>query len=129
MKGGPLLDGAMQVKEEGQLPQSLMQPEMPKVPRAFIKRGKIKLILCHIAEDFGHEEQQALYFYCFLDVPIDEIAEKVGLSQNHIASVLVLYSERLTIKLDFFKRAIFYDANDLLPVSEIFLQYHGRDSA
>jgi len=102
---------------------------MPGIPRAFITRGKIKLILCHTAEDFGYEEQQALYLYCFLKIPIDEIAGKIGLSQNHIASVLVLYSERLTTKLDFFKRAMPYDANDLLPVSEILLQYDDRDSA
>jgi hypothetical protein len=129
MKGGPLLDGTMQANGRRRLSLSLMQMEMPKVPRAFIKRGKVKLILCHIAEDFGHEEQQALYFYCFLDVPIDEIAEKVGLSQSHVASVLVLYSERLTDKLNLFKRAILYDANDLLPVSEILLQYNIKDGA
>jgi len=99
-----------------------MRIEMPEVPRVFIDRGKVKLALCHIAKDFRHEEQQALYFYCFLNKPISEIAEKVGLSQAHVVSVLMLYSERLTDKLDLFKKALPYDANDVLPVSEILLQ-------
>ena len=121
------MDGTIQANGGRQPPQPLMHPEMPKVPRAFIKRVKIKLILCHIAEDFGHEEQQALYLYCFLNAPIDEIAEKVGLSQSHVASVLGLYSERLKSKLDFFKRAMLYDANDLLPVNEVLLKYSNMD--
>jgi len=95
---------------------------MPEVPRAFITQGKVKLVLCHTVKDFGYEEKQAIYFYCFLNKPIGEIAEKVGLSQAHVVSVLGLYSERLTNKLDLFKKAIPYDPDDLLPVSEILLQ-------
>jgi len=125
VKGGFLLDGAMQMNNGRQPPQL----EMPKVPRAFIARSKVKLVLCHLAKDFGHEEQQALYFYCFLNKPISEIAEKVGLSQAHVVSVLGLYSERLTSKLDLFKKALPYDADDVLPVSEILLQYDNSELA
>jgi len=98
-----------------------MRIEMPKVPRVFINHARIKLILCHTAEEFGHEEQQALYFYCYLGASISEISEKVGLSQNHVASVLGLYSERLTSQLNLFKRAMSYDASDVLSVSEILI--------
>ncbi|MCL2392644.1 MAG: hypothetical protein FWC66_08605 [Oscillospiraceae bacterium] len=109
--------------------QHSMRVEMPDIPSAFIKRDKIKLVLCHTAEEFGHEEQQALYLYCFLQIPVSEIAEKVDLSQNHVKSVLALYLERLTKKLDLFKKALPYDADDVLPVSEILLQYHNSELA
>jgi len=104
-----------------------MRVEMPDIPSAFIKRDKIKRVLCHTAEEFGHEEQQALYLYCFLKTSISEIAEKVGLSQNHVKSVLALYSERLVNKLALFKKTIPYDDNDVLPISEILLQYYDRN--
>ena len=109
-------------------PQFPMQLEMPKVPRAFLNRTKVRLMLCDIAEEFGFEEQQALYYYCFLDVSIEEIAKRVGLSQKHVASVLGIYSERLTNKLDVFKKALPYDTNDLVSVSEILSEHPGRDS-
>jgi len=96
-----------------------MRLEMPKVPRVFITHERIKFLLCHTAEEFGHEEQLALYFFCYLNASISEISEKTGLSQNHVASVLGLYSERLTNQLNLFKRAMPYDADDVLPVSEI----------
>ena len=105
--------------QQGLTPQCLSKQEMPKVPRAFVNHANIKLVLLHTAEDFGFEEQQAIYFYSLLDAPISEIADKTGLSQNHVTCVLKLYSERLASKLDLFKRAVPYDANDLLPVSEI----------
>ncbi|MCL2391957.1 MAG: hypothetical protein FWC66_05025 [Oscillospiraceae bacterium] len=129
MKGRFLLDGAMQMNSGRQSPEFSMRIEMPEVPKAFITRDKVKLVLCHTAEDFGYEEQQALYFYCFLNKPISEIAEKIGLSQSHVVSVLRLYSERLTNKLNLFKKALPYDADDVLPVSEILLQYDNSELA
>jgi len=102
-----------------------MQLRMPKVPRAFINHAKVKLILFHAAEGFDVEEQQALYFYCFLDAPINEIAGRVGLSQSHVVSVLGLYSERLATQLNLFKKVLPYDSSDLLPISEVLLKWHG----
>ena len=113
------MEEAMQLDSGRHPPKFPMKPEMPKVPRAFMNHAEIKLILSHTSAEFGFEEQQALYFYCFLNAPINEISQKVGLSQNHVASVLGLYSERLTNQLDLFKKAVPYDANDLLPVSEV----------
>jgi len=115
---------SMQLKSSQQSLQFPMYIEMPQVPKDFIKRPKVNLILCHTAKDFDFEERQALYYYCFLNAPISEIAEKVGLSQSHVVSVLGLYSGRLSSKLELFKRALAYDSNDLQPVSEIMLQYH-----
>ena len=121
------MEEAMQTNCGRKLPQFSTRIEMPGIPKAFINQAKIKLVLCHTAEEFGYEEQQALYHYCFYKTPIGEIAEKVGLSQNHVKSVLVLYSERLASKLDLFKRAIPYNADDLLSVNEILLQYHSSN--
>ena len=118
------MDEALENSKAKHTPQFPMRLEMPKVPRAFLGQAKVKLVLCHTAEDFGFEEQLALYFYCSLDAPIKEIAEKVGLSQNHIASVLGLYSERLTSKINLFKKALPYDADDMMPVSEMLLEYY-----
>ena len=121
------MGGAMQTDCGRQLPQFSMRIEMPGIPRDFIKRGKIKLVLCHTAEEFGYEEQQALYLYYFLKTPVDKVAEKVGLSQNHVKSVLILYSERLANKLDLFKKAIPHDVDDLLSVSEMLLQSYSSN--
>ena len=115
------MDGAMQFNNGRQPPQFPMRLEMPKVPRVFIKHERIKFLLCHTAEEFGFEEQQALYFFCYLNAPLSVISEKTGLSQNHVASVLGLYSERLTNQLNLFKRTMSYDANDVLPVNEILI--------
>jgi len=96
---------------------------MPKIPRTFINHDRVRLLLYHLVDEFDYEERQALYFYCYLDdVSVSEIAEKVELSQLHVLSVLTLYSERLTSKLNFLKKAVPYDANDLLPVSEILVE-------
>jgi len=92
---------------------------MPQIPRAFVNHTKIKYVLCCTIEDFGYEEKEAIGFFCYLGAPISEISEATGLSQNHIESVICLYSERLATKLDIFKKALPYDTNDLLPVSEI----------
>ena len=97
---------------------------MPKVPRVFVEYPKIKHELCHTIEEFNFEEKEAIYLYSILNLPISEIAEITALSRTHVMGVLILYSERLRFKLGVFKKAISYNANDLLPVSEVlFLEF------
>ena len=115
---------AMQNNNERHSLQFPMQLKVPEIPKAFTQHKNVMMILCSTIEEFGHEEQQALYYYCYLRVPICDIAKKVGLSQGHVASVLGLYLERLTNQLDFFKKAVPYDNSDLLPVSEILSLEH-----
>ena len=93
--------------------------KMPKIPKAFIEHPKVKYVFYHIINDFDYEEKVAIYFYCFENLSICEIADLTKLSQNHVASVLNLYGEKLTSKVHFFKQVIPHNANELLPVSEI----------
>ncbi|MCL2367259.1 MAG: hypothetical protein FWC75_09530 [Oscillospiraceae bacterium] len=95
---------------------------MPKVPKAFIKNRTAKRILSHMADEFDFEEQQAIYYYCFLDVTITDIAKATELTEDHVLSVLSLYSERLSNKLSFLKKTLPHDAGDLSDVKEILLQ-------
>ena len=92
---------------------------MPKVPRGFIEHPKIKHVLSHTINEFAIEEQVAIFFYCFLDLSVGKIATATELSKTHVISVLGLYSEKLKFKLGIFKKAVPYDASDLLPVSEL----------
>jgi len=78
-------------------------------------------VLSHTIESFGCEEQEAIYVYCILDLPVSDIAKLTELSPNHVANTLMLYSERLAAKLSIFKRAVPYNESDMLPVSEMLL--------
>jgi len=93
--------------------------KMPEIPRAFIEHSKIKYVLSHTIESFCHEEQQAIYIHSILDLPVSDIANFTDLSQNHVVSVLDLYSERLASKLCIFQKAAPYNPNHVLPVSEL----------
>ena len=95
------------------------QPKMPPVPRAFINHPKIKYVLYHTINEFDFEEQAAIYYYCFIGLSVSKIAALTELTPNHVASTLNLYSEKLLLRLDIFKKAIPYDTDDLLPVSEL----------
>jgi len=95
---------------------------MPQIPRAFINHSKVKHLLCEMIENFGYEERQAIYYFCFLDVSVSEISKVTELTESHIISVLSLYSERLECKINFFKKAMPCNVDDVLPVSEILLQ-------
>jgi len=92
---------------------------MPEIPKTFFDHAKIRFVLHHTINGFDFEEKIAVYYYCFLNLPISEIAAVTELSENHVASVLGLYSERLKYKIGVFKKAVPYNANDLLPVSEL----------
>jgi len=89
------------------------------IPRAFINDDDIRWVLRDLTSDLQHEERQALYYSCVFDTTIEDVADKIELSQIHTASILTLYMARLTSMLDFFKKVASYDENDLLPVSEL----------
>jgi len=90
------------------------------VPRTFIQDCGTKNVLGDIINDFNFEEKQAIYYYFGTDcASIDEISKVTELSQNHTLSVLNLYWERLSLKLDFFKKIIHYDQDDLLLISDL----------
>jgi len=93
---------------------------MPKIPKVFIEHPRVKYELRDTIEAFNVEEQEAICLYCLLDMPISEITEATELSQTHVVSVLILYSERLKFKLGVFKKAMPYNASDLLSISEMY---------
>ena len=101
--------------------QSLLPIQLKEVsiPRAFIKNDDTRWVLCDLISDLQHEEKQAIYYSCVSDATLEDVAQKIELSTIHVASVLTLYMERLTCKLDFFKRIVQYDEGDMLSVSEL----------
>ena len=98
-----------------------MQIHMPEIPRAFITNDNAKLILSHTVEEFAFEEQQVIYYYCYLSMPVTGIAKTMDLTETHVSSVLGLYCERLKSLLAFFKKTLPYDSHDRLDVKEILL--------
>ncbi|MCL2364325.1 MAG: hypothetical protein FWC71_06635 [Defluviitaleaceae bacterium] len=95
--------------------------DMPDIPRAFINNVNAKLILSHTVEEFAFEEQQVIYYYCYLAIPASMIAKAMDMTEAHINSVLGLYCERLKSTLAFFMKALPYDSQDKLDVKEILL--------
>jgi len=119
MKGGHLVSG--RINESDDIQPFLLPTRLKKtsIPKAFIKNDDTRWILCDVINDFRHEEKQAIYYCCVLDVTIEDVAKKIALSPNHVASALGLYSERLESKLCFFRKIMPYDENDLLPIGEM----------
>lgn len=93
--------------------------KIPEIPRAFIENAKISYVLLHTIEGFGREEQQAIGCFYYLDLPIEEISKLTELTENHISSVVGLYSERLESKINLFKKCVPYDADDMLQINDI----------
>ena len=110
------------IMSEGDDRQPFLVPKRLKktsIPKAFMQNDDAKWVLCDVINDFHYEEKQAIYYFCVLDVTIEDVAEKIELSPNHVASTLGLYSERLESKLCFFRKIMPYDENDLLPIGEM----------
>jgi len=95
----------------------------PSIPGVFGMQGKVLQILQAVIDDFGFEEQQAIYFYYHMDLPLGDIAAAVGLSKRHVAAVLGLYAERLSGKLELLKKAMTFEEGDDLPISDILIPY------
>ena len=115
-----LLRRITRTKDRQHLPQLHRRIKMPKVPKIYIEHPKVKHELRDTIEFFSIEEQEAIYLYCFSDMPVCEIMKKTELSQTHVVGVLILYSERLKFKLRVFKKAMPYNASDLLPIGEMY---------
>ena len=94
-------------------------PFVPKIPKAFMVHNNIMQILSTTVFEFGYEEQQAIYYHYFLDLPPGVIARVVQLSKKHVVNTLGLYAQRLEVKLDFFKRVQPYDENETVQVRDI----------
>jgi len=92
---------------------------MPKIPKDFIKRPSIAQVLQQTINEFNYEEKKAIYLYCFINLPLAEIAEQTELSVPHVECALTLYSEKLAFKLGVFKKAVPYNADDLLSIEEM----------
>jgi len=82
-------------------------------------------ILSATVNEFGHEEQCAIYYHHFMNLPLWSIARTVQLSEGHVVSAINLFAARLDEKLDFFKKVQPHDANDVLPVRDILLPWSG----
>ena len=97
---------------------------MPMIPIVFVTHSKIKHVFHQIIEEFNHEEQLAIYFYCLLELPANEIAKVIELSEKHVVSTLTIFSERLTSIINIFKKAFSFSTCDYLPISEaIFMEF------
>jgi len=94
-------------------------------------------VLCATVEEFSHDEQQAIYYHYYMGLSPTTIAKVIWLTEMHVVSVLGLYVERLTAKINLFKTAqhyaecrgeiatqdIWYDENNMMPVREILLPW------
>ena len=96
---------------------------IPAIPSAFVKNSDVKWVLSNTINDFNHDEKEAIFFYCVLGADIKDISKVTHLSQNHVASALSLYCERLESRLCFFKKFVPHNDDESLPASEfLFLE-------
>jgi len=80
-------------------------------------------VLCATVEDFSTDEQQAIFYFHHLDLSPGTIARTMQLTEQHVTSVLGLYAERLTCKLELFKQVLTHDKNETLQVRDILLPW------
>jgi len=95
----------------------------PSIPKVFVMQGKVLQLLQAVIDDFDFEEQQAIYFYYHMDLALGDIAGAVGLSEQHVAAVLGLYTERLSGRLELLKKAMTFEEGDSLPIRDILIPY------
>ncbi|MCL2363364.1 MAG: hypothetical protein FWC71_01735 [Defluviitaleaceae bacterium] len=101
----------------------LLQLPAPQIPQAFAMHPKIMQILHETVYEFNHEEQQAIYYYHFTGLSPRAIARVVELTEDHVVSALVLYAQRLNMKIDLFKKVEPYDESEMMQVDEILLSW------
>jgi len=98
----------------------LKQITIQKIPRAFIADAQINQVLSLTVDEFNYEEKIIIYLYCFAELDISEIADLTEVPRWYVMSTLVLYYERLSFKLNVFKKAVPYDVTDLVSIQEMF---------
>jgi len=97
------------------------------IPRAILENDKHRALLNHTVERFGHEEKLAIHYCAVTDVTIDEVSEAVDLSHDHVASTLLLFSERLKRKLAFLQSITPHDEKDIISLEEMLFNYCDSD--
>ena len=102
-----------------------MQAPILQIPRAFAKHGGILQILCATVDEFAYDEQCAIHYHHFMNLPTWAIANAVQLSEGHVNSAIALFAARLNEKVDFFKTVQPHDQNDYIPVRDILLAWDG----
>jgi len=98
------------------------------IPKAFLESLDSRVMLCSVIEKFTFEEKQVVYYCSIFDTTVEEISERVELSPDHVIGTLLLYAERLEARLDFFKRVMQYDENDVLPLEEMLFMQHQNNN-
>jgi len=95
-----------------------MDTFMPQIPRSFINHADIRVVLDATLDDFGHEEKEAIFFFCALGAPVQDISTVTQLAPAHVVSTLNLYAARLESKLHFFKKFMPHNDTELLQAGE-----------
>jgi len=98
----------------------LQQITIQKIPRAFIADAQINQVLSLTVDEFNYEEKIIIYLYCLAELDIGEISSLAEVPRWYVMSTLVLYYERLSFKLNVFKKAVSYDVTDLVSIREMF---------
>ena len=96
-----------------------MQLSTSQIPREFIDHSRIGQVLHHVISEFNPEEQAVIYLYHLVKLPIDEIVTLTELANIYVVSILVMYSQKLTAKVELFKEALPYDKDNLVSVGEL----------
>jgi len=99
---------------------SLQQIAIQKIPRVFITNTRINQVLRLTIDEFSYEEKIIIYLYYLVELDINEIVSLTEIPRLYVISTLVLYYERLSFKLNVFKKSVSYDMTDLVPIQEMF---------
>jgi len=94
--------------------------EIPQISESLLNNSLISQLLFMTINEFTFEEKTVIYLYCFVELPISEIANLTELDTSYIEGILTIYSERLAFKLGILKKAAFYDTSHQVPIKELF---------
>ncbi|MCL2364969.1 MAG: hypothetical protein FWC71_09955 [Defluviitaleaceae bacterium] len=95
-----------------------METLIPQIPRSFINHADFKVVMDATLDAFGHEEKEAIFFFCVLGAAVHDISTATQLTPGHITSTLNLYAARLENKVRFFKKFMPHNDTELLNAGE-----------